>query len=66
MATFVLGNAAAGSALDKLERAAGTMNNLFNRNKTFRPQKNHSRGTKRYDLHKQAQATLGKYVVLKL
>ncbi|KAK1940715.1 MOB kinase activator-like 1 B [Phytophthora citrophthora] len=35
------------------------MNNLFNRNKTFRPQKSHSHGTKRYDLHKQAQATLG-------
>ncbi|RLN58805.1 hypothetical protein BBJ28_00004415 [Nothophytophthora sp. Chile5] len=38
------------------------MNNLFNRNKTFRPQKSHSQGTKRYDLHKRAQATLGKYV----
>ncbi|CEG42689.1 mps1 binder-like protein [Plasmopara halstedii] len=35
------------------------MNNLFNRNKTFRPQKSHSHGTKRYDLHKHAQATLG-------
>ncbi|KAG1686197.1 hypothetical protein DVH05_007079 [Phytophthora capsici] len=35
------------------------MNNLFNRNKTFRPQKSHNHGTKRYDLHKQAQATLG-------
>lgn len=38
------------------------MNNLFNRNKTFRPKKNHSHGTKRYDLHKRAQATLGKCV----
>ncbi|OWZ04654.1 Maintenance of ploidy protein mob1 [Phytophthora megakarya] len=35
------------------------MNNLFNRNKTFRPQKSHSHGTKRYELHKHAQATLG-------
>ncbi|POM58638.1 Maintenance of ploidy protein mob1 [Phytophthora palmivora] len=35
------------------------MNNLFNRSKTFRPQKSHSHGTKRYDLHKHAQATLG-------
>ncbi|DAZ99882.1 TPA: hypothetical protein N0F65_008625 [Lagenidium giganteum] len=35
------------------------MNNLFNRNKTFRPKKSHSHGTKRYDLHKHAQATLG-------
>lgn len=38
------------------------MNNLFSRNKTFRPKKNHNHGTKRYDLHKHAQATLGKYV----
>lgn len=36
------------------------MNNLFSRNKTFRPKKNHRHGTKRYDLHKRAQATLGK------
>ncbi|TYZ63587.1 hypothetical protein PybrP1_010881 [[Pythium] brassicae (nom. inval.)] len=35
------------------------MNNLFSRNKTFRPNKKHSYGTKRYDLHKHAQATLG-------
>lgn len=35
------------------------MNNLFNRHKTFRPQKTHSHGTKRYELHKHAQATLG-------
>lgn len=39
------------------------MNNLFSRNKTFRPNKKHSYGTKRYDLHKHAQATLGKCVV---
>ncbi|GLE01140.1 hypothetical protein PINS_up009970 [Pythium insidiosum] len=35
------------------------MSSLFNRNKTFRPRKNHGHGTKRYDLHKRAQATLG-------
>jgi hypothetical protein len=27
--------------------------------KTFRPKKGHSEGTKRYDLHKHAKATLG-------
>ncbi|KAF1318265.1 Maintenance of ploidy protein mob1, partial [Globisporangium splendens] len=35
------------------------MNNLFSRSKTSRPKKNHNHGTKRYDLHKHAQATLG-------
>lgn len=43
-----------------MEEKASAMNNLFSRNKTFRPKKNHSHGTKRYDLHKHAQATLGK------
>ncbi|OQR85199.1 maintenance of ploidy protein mob1 [Thraustotheca clavata] len=33
--------------------------NIFQRNKTFRPKKIHSKGTKRYDLHKHAKATLG-------
>ncbi|KAL4147479.1 hypothetical protein PRNP1_011235 [Phytophthora ramorum] len=42
-----------------LGSTAEAMNSLFNRNKTFRPQKSHSHGTKRYDLHKHAQATLG-------
>lgn len=40
------------------------MNSLFARNKTFRPTKSHSSGTKRYDLHKHAQATLGKCVAV--
>eukprot|EP01104_Vermistella_antarctica_P020180 TRINITY_DN847_c0_g1_i1.p1 TRINITY_DN847_c0_g1~~TRINITY_DN847_c0_g1_i1.p1 ORF type:complete len:193 (+),score=28.11 TRINITY_DN847_c0_g1_i1:244-822(+) len=29
------------------------------KNKTFRPKKTHNKGTKRYDLHKHAKATLG-------
>ncbi|EQC39796.1 mps one binder kinase activator-like 1 like B [Saprolegnia diclina VS20] len=33
--------------------------NIFQRHKTFRPKKSHSKGTKRYDLHKHAKATLG-------
>ncbi|TMW66774.1 hypothetical protein Poli38472_014086 [Pythium oligandrum] len=35
------------------------MSSLFQRNRTFRPTKNHHSGTRRYDLHKHAQATLG-------
>jgi len=35
------------------------MKNLFDKNKTFRPVKSHDKGTKRYNLHKQAKATLG-------
>ncbi len=31
----------------------------FVQDKTFRPKKGHSEGTKRYDLHKHAKATLG-------
>lgn len=33
--------------------------NIFSKEKTFRPKKGHSEGTKRYDLHKRAKATLG-------
>ncbi|RHY29925.1 hypothetical protein DYB32_005991 [Aphanomyces invadans] len=33
--------------------------NIFQRNKTFRPKKTYNKGTKRYDLHKRAKATLG-------
>jgi len=33
--------------------------NLFDRNQTFKPAKKHTKGTKRYNLHKQAKATLG-------
>lgn len=40
--------------------APDAMSSLFARNRTFRPTKSHSHGTKRYDLHKHAQATLGK------
>ncbi len=31
----------------------------FDKGKTFRPKRNHKVGTKRYELHKYAQATLG-------
>ncbi len=35
--------------------------NFFRDKKTFKPQKHHSTGTKRYDLHKYAKETLGRY-----
>ena len=31
----------------------------FDKGKTFRPRRHHKAGTKRYELHKYAQATLG-------
>merc|ERR1711991_484917 len=37
----------------------GSMLKAFSKEKTFRPKKGHSEGTKRYDLHKHAKATLG-------
>jgi len=45
-----------------LETSPAAMSSLFARNRTFRPTKSHGSGTKRYDLHKHAQATLGKCV----
>ena len=35
------------------------MKKLFSKDKTFRAKKGHKEGTKRYDLHKHAKATLG-------
>lgn len=32
---------------------------LFNKSKTFKPRKQHAKGTKRYELHKKAKLTLG-------
>jgi len=35
------------------------LSQFFDKNKTFKPTKHHQNGTKRYNLHKQAKATLG-------
>merc|ERR1711907_179252 len=32
---------------------------LFDKNRTFKPKKSYAKGTKRYELHKHAKATLG-------
>jgi len=32
---------------------------LFAKSKTFKPRKQHAKGTKRYELHKKAKVTLG-------
>ncbi|CAK4084383.1 unnamed protein product [Aphanomyces euteiches] len=47
----------AGRFVVRYETAESTQATM--RNKTFRPKKSYSKGTKRYDLHKRAKATLG-------